>query len=242
VELSAADALQLAGARACLSHESAARALGIDLLEPGTERLTVPRSRSRLTIPGWEVVRADVTAADREFIGGIPCTGALRTAADLCRVLTHEEAVVAVDSTLRACPSLEGDLMARLSSSWGRGASAVRAAAAAADPLSGSVLETLLRLVLRGSGLTPLSQHVIRDRDGSFVARVDFCWPAQRLIVEADGFAYHSDRAAYRKDRDRLNALERLGWRVLRFTWEDVRGRPTHVVSCVLECLAAAAA
>lgn len=60
--------------------------------------------------------------------------------------------------------------------------------------------------------------------------------------MEADGYAYHSDRAAYRRDRERLNQLERLGWRVLRFTWEDVRGRPDHVVALVRECLAAAAA
>jgi very-short-patch-repair endonuclease len=242
VEFSPAEALQRAGARACLSHESAAQLLGIELLDPRRARITVPRSRSRLTIPGWDIVRADVGAADRELANDLPFTGAVRTAVDLCRVLPFEDAVVAVDSTLRAHPSLESELMARLTSSWGRGASALRAVAAAADPLSGSVLETLLRLVLRDARLSPLSQQVIRDRDGSFVARVDFCWPAERLVVEADGFAYHSDRAAYRKDRERLNALERLGWRVLRFTWEDVRGRPTHVVACVRECLAAAAA
>ena len=70
----------------------------------------------------------------------------------------------------------------------------------------------------------------------------DFACADARLVVEADGFAFHSDRAAYRKDRERLNALERLGWRVLRFTWEDVRGRPAYVVGLVHGCLADAAA
>jgi very-short-patch-repair endonuclease len=65
------------------------------------------------------------------------------------------------------------------------------------------------------------------------VARVDFAWPAARLIVEADGFAYHSDRESYRRDRERLNHLERLGWRVLRFTWEDVVSRPEYVTNLV---------
>jgi len=105
-----------------------------------------------------------------------------------------------------------------------------------------TVLETLLRLVLVSAGLTPQTQRVITDSDGGFIARVDFCWPERRLVVEADGYAYHSDRAAYRRDRERLNQLERLGWRVLRFTWEDVRGRPEHVVALVRECLAASAA
>ncbi|MDP9496716.1 MAG: DUF559 domain-containing protein [Actinomycetota bacterium] len=68
------------------------------------------------------------------------------------------------------------------------------------------------------------------------MAQVDLCWPAACLIVEADGFAFHSDRAAYRRDRERLNQLERLGWRVLRVTWEDVVHRPEHVVALVREC------
>ena len=48
---------------------------------------------------------------------------------------------------------------------------------------------------------------MVADEDGGFVARVDFCWPAATLIVEADGFAQHSDRSAYRRDRQRLTAL-----------------------------------
>lgn len=242
VVLTPAEALAKAGPRAVLSHRTAARLLGIELLEPGPEQLTVMRDRSRLSIPGWLVARADVPLADREIVDGLPCTGALRTVADLCRALPFEDAVVAADSAVRLRPAEADALGVRLSAAWGRRAASARAVAAALDPLAGSVLESLLRLVLWEAGLQPVSQHVINDRRGAFVARVDFCWPQQRLIVEADGFAFHSDRAAYRRDRDRLNQLERLGWRVLRFTWEDVRARPAHVVASVRECLEAAAA
>ena len=104
---------------------------------------------------------------------------------------------------------------------------------------SGSAPESLLWVLLALSALPmPETQVVLRDRDGTFVARVDFAWRAPRLVVEADGFAFHSDREAYRRDRERLKALERLGWRVLRFTWEDVRSRPDHVVTTVRACLA----
>ena len=235
-------ALERAGSRALLSHESAARALGIELLEPGADRLIVPRSRSRLSIPGWTVVRADVSSADRHDVEGLPCTAPVRTLADLGRTLPHVEAVVAVDNALRAALVQEAEVTLRLSSAWGRGAAAARAVAQAIDPLAGSVLESLLRVLLAGAGLRPVSQHVIRDRHGGFVARVDFCWPEARLVVEADGFAFHADRAAYRRDRERLNDLERLGWRVLRFTWEDVRSRPDHVIATVLACLTPLAA
>ncbi|MDT7538366.1 MAG: hypothetical protein QOI82_1951 [Actinomycetota bacterium] len=240
--LSVAEALRRAGRGARLSHESAARALGIDLLEPGPDRLTVPRNRSRLALPGWLIVRADVAPADQLLVDGVACTTAERAVLDLSRELPLHEAVVAADSAIRQRLVPASDLTIRLSAAWGRHAAAARAVAIALDPLSGSVLETLLRLTFRDAGLSPVSQHEIRDSDGVFVARVDFCWPDQRLIVEADGFAFHADRAAYRSDRARMNALERLGWRVLRFTWEDVRGRPEHIVGVVRECLRLVAA
>jgi very-short-patch-repair endonuclease len=240
--LTAVEALARAGPTARLSHESAARALGIELLEPGQDRLTVPRNRSRLALAGWLVMRSDIPPADWELVGGLACTSAERTVLDLSRELPFDQAVVAADSAVRNNLAFGSELTVRLSSALGRRAAAARAVAAAIDPLAGSVLETMLRLALRDAGLAPVTQHEIRDRDGRFVARVDFCWPEQRLVVEADGFAFHSDRAAYRQDRDRLNALERLGWRVLRFTWEDVRSRPEHVVAAVRDCLGGIAA
>ncbi len=239
--LSPVEALERAGRHARLSHESAARALELELLDPGSERITVPRNRSRLVLPGWTVVRSDVPPADRAEVEGLPVTAAARTVADLARVLPLTAAVVTADSALRREALTQAELAAALVDTHGRGAGQLRRVGALIDPLSGSVLETLTRMVLVGAGLHPITQHVVRD--GSvFVARVDFAWPALRLAVEADGFAYHSDREAYRRDRERLNQLERLGWRVLRFTWEDVVHRPEHVVALVRECLRAAAA
>jgi very-short-patch-repair endonuclease len=216
--------------------------VGIELLEEVVPTLTVQRCRSRLLVPGWRVHRADVPPRDGAEVDNLACTAVARTVLDLSRSLPFSEAVVAADSALRMALVSDEELTERLSSARGRGASAARTVARNLDPLSGSVLETLLRLALREAGLRPVTQHVIRDTSGAFVARVDFCWPESRLVVEADGYAFHADRAAYRRDRDRLNELERLGWRVLRFTWEDVRSRPLHVVNLVLECLDAVAA
>ncbi len=239
--LPVAEALRRAGRHARLSHESAARALGLELLETGRERLTIPRHRSRLALPGWVVVRADVTTDDAAQIGDVPVTAPVRTVVDLARALPETEAVVAADSALRLGVSSVEELRSRLLSCRGRGAAQVRAVGRLLDPASGSVFETLVRLLFVSAGLSPVTQYVVQDGP-LFVARVDFAWPAARLAVEADGFAYHSDRAAYRRDRERLNQLERLGWRVLRFTWEDVHQRPEHVVALVTECLRQAAA
>jgi very-short-patch-repair endonuclease len=48
---------------------------------------------------------------------------------------------------------------------------------------------------------------------------VDFVWREQDLIVEVDGFRYHSSRAAFERDRLRDAELGAQGWRVMRITW-----------------------
>ena len=53
------------------------------------------------------------------------------------------------------------------------------------------------------------------------MARIDVAFREQRIAIEVDGFAYHSDRARFQRDRSRQNLLVGLGWTVLRFTWDD---------------------
>jgi hypothetical protein len=236
----AATALGRAGRGAAVSHEAAAAVLGVELVDPPRRRLTVPRNRSRIVVPGWEVHRSDLAGSEVEVVDDLRVASGPRTVADLCRVLPTAHAVVAADSALRQ--GLCGVAELGLERAFGRGCDRLRRVGRLVDPRSGSVLESLLRVLLVTAGLPrPVSQYVIRDSGGAFVGRVDFCWPAARLVVEADGYAFHSDRAAYRHDRRRLNELERLGWRTLRFSWEDVVDRPEQVVALVGECLAAAA-
>lgn len=228
--------LRRLGPRATISHEVAAELWGIELLDAAVRRVTVPRDRSRVDVQGWQVRRRDLSSDEVVVVDGVRCTVPLRTLHDLALVLPLPGALVAADSALRHGLVSHLELVRTLGSRTGRGARGPRGVARLADPLSGSVLETLLRLLLSVLQPAPVSQYEVRDgRD--LVARVDLCWPEHRLVVEADGFAFHSDRAAYRKDRQRSNQLERLGWRVLRFTWEDVVGRPDHVLDLVRACL-----
>ena len=91
------------------------------------------------------------------------------------------------------------------------------------DVRCGSVLESLLRVLLHVHGVrAPRTQVLVRARDGSAIGRVDFAWPDVRLVVEADGFAFHADRASYREDRRRTQVLTRHGCAWLRSTYEDV--------------------
>ncbi len=236
--VSAAVVLEHFGPRATLSHETAARLHGLELADPGLEHVTVPRSHSRSRADGWQVHRRDVPACDRTVLGGQPVTSVLRTVADLARALPLAGGLAVADSALRQRRSTPTALAAGLAGLHGPGSGRARLVAGLASPLSDSVLESLAAAVFLEAGLpSPLRQHEISDADGRLVARADFCWPAARLVVEVDGFAFHSDRAAYRRDRERSNALVRLGWRVLRFTYEDIRSRPQLVVAAVRGCL-----
>ena len=71
--------------------------------------------------------------------------------------------------------------------------------------------QKLWQLVLRrrGLGVEFRRQVVVADR---FI--VDFLAPAQKLVVEVDGFEYHRRRRAADERRDRK--LAQLGYRVLR--------------------------
>ena len=60
---------------------------------------------------------------------------------------------------------------------------------------------------------------------------VDFLWPEQRLIVEVDGFAFHSSRAAFERDRVRDAELTAAGYRVVRVTWQRLVNAPEAVIA-----------
>jgi very-short-patch-repair endonuclease len=67
---------------------------------------------------------------------------------------------------------------------------------------------------------------------------VDFCWPAQRLVVETDGHRHHGTRAAFEADRARDATLTALGWRVVRFTDRQVRRDPATTADLLRRLLA----
>jgi very-short-patch-repair endonuclease len=56
-----------------------------------------------------------------------------------------------------------------------------------------------------------------------------------------DGYAFHSSRARWQRDRQRQNDLVDAGWTVLRFTTDDLRTRPTSAVALVARALLGAA-
>lgn len=226
-----------------ISHDAAAALHGIEMAHRPDRRVTVARNRGRVTHPGCLVHRADLHEWEVMRVDGLPVTTPLRTVLDCARTLEPSEAVVIADSALRQGMISHRDLSACAAEAWGRGAGRLRRVVACCDPRCGSVLESALRMLLIGHDLKPpSSQYEMRTVSGRRLATVDFAWPDLRVIVEADGFAYHRDRRAYRRDRELGNACTLAGWRLLRFSWEDVFGDPAYVVHSTRRVLDAASA
>ena len=61
--------------------------------------------------------------------------------------------------------------------------------------------------------------------------RVDVAFPKQRVAIEVDGLAFHSDSDDFHQDRERQNAIALVGWQVLRFTWLDLTEYPQRVIA-----------
>ena len=111
------------------------------------------------------------------------------------------------------------------------GAARARRVLEGCDPECGSVLESVQRVRMLLAGLDGFATQVVLRTTP--VLRVDFCFAADRLVVEVDGARWHPDPA---RDQQRYNALAALGWRVLRFTWQEV----VHDSSSVLATVRAA--
>lgn len=61
--------------------------------------------------------------------------------------------------------------------------------------------------------------------------KVDFLWRQQRRIVEVDGYAFHSARGVFERDRRKDVDLELAGFPVTRFTHHQVVYEPDETLA-----------
>jgi len=213
------------------------------LLEPQrVVDVSVPNGRSRVRLAGVRSMqRRHVARAlwrPDPDLAPLWTTTPVQTVLDCCRTLPHLQAVVVVDSALRSGQVTLAQLALAARALRGRRAARrVVRALASADAAAGSVLESVLRVRLQEAGLGPFTTQVtLSDSTGRRIVRVDFCFVAARLVVEADGSRWHTDVP---RDRQLDNRLAAAGWRVLRFTWAQVVHDGPSVVALVRAALLA---
>jgi very-short-patch-repair endonuclease len=170
------------------------------------------------------------------MIDGIQATSIDRTLLDLSAVLELESLEDALDSALRKRLTSVARLKLRVSQQAGkRGMKNLRKLlderSSDGQPTE-SRFETRLNRLLQDGGLPPLRQFTVWD-GGEFVARVDFCYPEAKVIVEADSYRWHSGKRAWQRDLERRNQLTALGWQIVHITWDDLIRRPRATLSRV---------
>lgn len=217
-----------------VSHDTAAWLHGLADAVPPDVHLTVPPSaRSPRRYPRISVSTAALPGAHVTHLRGLPVTTVARTVVDLARRRSHLEAVALADSALHRGKVSSSALRRVVDDCAGwPGVRRAAAAAAFADGRSESGLESLARVRFADSGLPPPTPQarIVDPRDGWW-ARVDFLWPDERVVGEADGLCKYTDAAVLRAEKLRQERLEELGYAVVRVTWAQLTRDPAAVVA-----------
>jgi len=217
------------GEGAVLSHSSAAALWRIWDERPGLVEISLP-SLSRRHRPGIWIYRRPALDPSRDVTRehGIPCTTPVQTLVDMSLRLDRpgiERMINEADKyNLAHPPQLREALDARAGE---RGVAQLRQILDRRTfRLTKEELERRFLPLARKAGLpVPLT--------GQFVNKfeVDFYWPDLGLVVETDGLRYHRTPAEQARDRLRDQAHTAAGLTPLRFTHEQVRYEPEHVLA-----------
>jgi very-short-patch-repair endonuclease len=221
------------GPGALLSHYPAAVLCGLRPPAPGPMHVTLAHgAHSR---PGITVHHVTLHPADATCRHGIPVTSVARTLLDLAATTTTHELERALN---------EAHLQRRISTHAlteqfsryprHRGTAALREATRTEPTLTRSEAERRALELIRAARLPEPAANVMVEG-----FEVDLLWRAQRLVVEIDGYAFHSSRRSFERDRRRDQALAARGWRVIRVTWRQLAEEAVAVAATLATALAA---
>lgn len=220
------------------SHRAAGQLWGLRGVEGAPVEITVAR-RQHPELDGVIVHRSELlTPADITRRAGIPLTKPARTILDLGAVAPHLVEGAAEDALFQRLVSLAGLWhVLDTAGARGRGGSGVlRQLLRARDPAlapTESALEDAICAVLRRFDLPEPARQYAVARPGRKPLRLDIAYPEALLDIEGDGARWHTSSRDVQRDRKRTNYLVARGWGVLRFNWDDVRGRPAELASQV---------
>lgn len=220
-----------------ISHVSAALVWGCAVWPPPTVTHVTHRVRPNAA-GAVDLVRhhLELPTAHRWVVAGVPVTTLERTVVDCARSMPEREALVVADSALAlGADRAVIDGMIR-SAAGARGVARARRVLGWADGRAASPGESLaLHALLVGGLQAPDLQVAVPTRLGTFW--LDLGWRAERVAVEFDGLVkyggtYGAPIDVVIAEKRRQDALEEMGWTLVRITWADLRD-PDAVVERV---------
>ncbi len=191
---------------------------------PKTLHVLIPRGHK--AAPLWGEHQHETRDLPPVPLSAFPVAPLARCLADLLCCAQEWTALVAADAALH-----QGRVTYEQVGTYLRGSRRVlgRRRLQRTSSRARSPLETLARIQLRGAGL-----DVVDGVEIGGVGEVDLLI-AGWLVVELDGYEYHSDMWSFDQDRSRNRELARLGYTSIRFTANNVRsGRIVDEVRRVL--------
>jgi Transcriptional regulator, AbiEi antitoxin/Protein of unknown function (DUF559) len=217
----AAAAVLACGPSAVLSHTTAASLWGVDQRWRTPFEVTVDSARRR---PGIRIHRDALTPREIRRHRGIRVTSPARTILDIAPRQT-EKALRRAINDLRIAkhlriPDLQS-LMQRLPRH--PGTTVVRPLIEIARGPTRAELEDAFAEL---SGRFGLPRAEINARVAGY--EVDVLFPAQRVIVELDGYEFHGTRDAFEDDRERDATTLAAGFETVRITWERMTHEPAR--------------
>lgn len=232
-------AILATGDDAVLSHSSAAALWKLLPSPAGSAPITVSTTRDlRGRSSGIRVHRVTALPSDEiTRLGNLPLTTPSRTLLDLAGSLTTRELEQAIARADRA-KLLDRNQLEQLLIRYPhrRDKAGLRALLTAPESPAltrSEAEERFLTLVRKARFRTPKLNVRVRGFE------VDALWEAERLIVEIDGFAFHSSPAAFEKDRHRDGVLAAAGYLVIRVTWHQLTREREALVARLAQTLAA---
>ena len=212
---------------ALLSHSPAAVVWGLRPARREPVHVTVT-ARDARGPAGIEVHRViDLHPTDRTEHQRIPVTSPARTLLDLATQVSAKHLSRATDE---ACVHhLVTDLSLNEQFTrypHHRGTAALRKAIRTEAALTRSEAERRFLELVRAARLP---EPEVNAQLGPY--EVDFLWRDQNLVVEVDGYAFHSSRSSFERDRRRDADLATKRISVLRVTWRQITGEPEALVA-----------
>lgn len=230
-----------AGPTSLLSHSSAALLWQVDAMRDNLPELWVPAERNTRSRHVRIHRTASIRSIPRRSVEGLRTTSPERTVIDLAPRLGDVDLEWVIEQLrnrrLLTPDSVRGAL--ERSGRIGRpGAARLgRVLGSLGSTRAESLLEVRVNRLLRSSGLPNPERQLEVKVDGQSY-RLDFAWSWRRVALECDGRKYHSDPAAFSRDRERWTHLgARLGYRIVYVTWDDVETRPTWIVEQIASAL-----
>jgi very-short-patch-repair endonuclease len=223
------------GPRAVLSHQTAARHLGILVAPSDQIHVTVDASRVLTPLDGVVIWRSrTLTRADVHWSQPLLYTRIGRTVLDLAGTLEPHLVNATIDSCIRKNRANWKRLFLTLKAQGqGKpGATGLRALLAKKRDeaeVAASVMESFAMELGLATGRKPRLHHLVFD-GARRLAEIDLAWPEVQLAAEFDGWLFHCTHHSFVSDRRRDLELYDRGWHTLRFTWAQVATARQQVI------------